>query len=302
MNIKTISLQKKSEIKLLKKEALKLLRFINERAIEKNQPLSVAEKNHLKKTFLTACNAHQNHYRKNGRLYLWHMIGVVDRLVKHFDVTNPLFIEIALLHDTDEDQPEEYKKVKKFLNSLTTETTYDHLGPNFWFPQIFGKNVHVQLIYLGVDLLTKPKETGRGNREKHKESIRTYFSKLAFPWWIFPMSTLPASYQFISDFLRGIHQIKLADRLDNLNDFSILYERAKTPPTRFSKKTIIGTFDFFIPLFVERSPFLTKSDKEIFYRRFREKLNRYSTLKEDRYSPLKKQAIKALELLDKLGK
>ncbi|MFH1055333.1 MAG: hypothetical protein V1744_04475 [Candidatus Altiarchaeota archaeon] len=264
--------------------------------IKRRSELPLHEEARIRKTAELVMDAHKFQTRKDDITpYFMHQLDVTKKLVNLFGVTDPLVIQVSLLHDTREDQVEIYDKLMDEL-----------------YPDLSGedKAKHLSLIHLGVRLLSKLKEPKYTEQyahlpepERKAKLLDEYFERMVNPHAFYDKEKTSddLAYSPYDDvFIRKMQLVKLSDILSNTGDLIHLFrpglelsESATNHPGRFFPE-VVGVA---IPNFVEASKQLTDLDKKKFYDELVYNMGKYSNLDLDDYpnaTPLKEAVQKEL--------
>ena len=230
------------------------------------ETLSAADEAVIRGTARNVIVHHGDQVRRSGWPYFVHPFDAAIKLVRVFGVTDPVYIQISLMHDLLEDRPE---RCSEMLAEMDAEMDEDTLNR----------------IRAGIDMLTK--KEGRGNE---------YLHDLVDP----EKTGIDLDPREKLEFMRNIHLVKLSDRLSNIGDLDSLLlitasrvANADSPEERsaasrsydkaraLALKTLRKTFATFIPVFVEGSKALDFRpglyDKMRFYDEFGRIVTRFNS-------------------------
>lgn len=228
-------------------------------SLKTKRELTAEEEEALRETALTVMYAHQAQRRKGGEPYFVHQLKVAENLITLFGVTDPWAIEIALLHDTREDQKKFYDDFRSYAREC--------LGRMENTDMRAFEEVRFDRMRLGVRMLsTLDSEKYVKLYPDKKERDLEYLKRLADPRKAYPPR--PGSEPWYNDdFILKIQLIKLSDRVANMGDLAGTARTLGAASADWITKQFNKTQNEFIQGFVEKSEQL-KNDpaaKETFY-------------------------------------
>ncbi|MDD4940117.1 MAG: hypothetical protein PHI60_08200 [Candidatus Omnitrophica bacterium] len=288
-----------------------LIRMTVEKAENLGMPLTRFDELLIRGTGQLVKEAHKDQKRKSGEPYFNHQLEVATE-ANNFDLSEfiinglyTLMTNIALFHDTREDQGKSYREIKHGIERRLEETKLHRTGEKEalraynllrlgvamlskleggewrWIPSTLGTRPDVSCEPedgITPEELTPParKIEGKGGlwvwQDMSPGEIKAeYYRRLVNPrslfnkHILFPESNRYADYSDL--FIRMIQVIKLADRIANFRDLASLFKAGMdiTESKAFVEKVFNETAEYFLPAFVESSQHLTFTEKINFY-------------------------------------
>ncbi|MFA7002237.1 MAG: hypothetical protein WC352_08850, partial [Candidatus Omnitrophota bacterium] len=263
-----------------------LIGHLREKRAALGQPLTADEERNIRETALWALEAHKHQTRKDGVTpQFTHTLEVVRILIDEFNVTDPLALQIAFLHDAREDQAASYQRIKQVL-----ETDVDGSLRNL---------SDINRIRLGVRMLTRLLGDQGGEPE--------YYRRLADPRSVYNKDTRadtagnPRYSPYSDAFICQIQQIKLASQIASLRDLKNLFAIGLNAPNfaNYPAQVFYRRMQqWFLPLFLENPKnALMPEDKSIFYEAFRAVLEDAMADQDPMAEPLRRAALDFYALL-----
>ncbi len=219
--------------------------------IKEKGSLSAEEERRLNETALTVMYAHKDQRRKDGQPYFVHQLEVAIALVELFGVTDPAILQIALLHDTREDEAKFYDDFRTFAHE-TIRRVENSEGR-------MAEKERVDETLLGVRMLSKL-EGEKYEKEfptletRQRETMR----RLVYPKTAYDDGRPGSENWYNDDFIHDVQLIKLSDRIANMHSLSLLFTDGTSmdnesikESTDFVKRQLERTLDMFIPEFVD---------------------------------------------------
>lgn len=249
--------------------------------------LSDKEEKDIRDIAAAVMDMHKEQRRKNGEPYFVHQLRVARMAIEKFGITNAVIIQIALLHDSREDQEELYDNFKsvfqKNMEFLTDSARKSAEKERFGF------------LRLGVRILSKlegPKYKGLA------DALATYCEYLVNPRMAYNKEADGWYVAYDDEFVRQIQIVKLCDILYNTADMEPMFKPGSQPDEKtkaFPKKTFTKLRDYFLRIFVySPDTKLTAQDKRIFYSGLVEALQMHTRVEHKEAAPLVKAANDAL--------
>ncbi|MBF0253226.1 MAG: hypothetical protein HQL29_05355, partial [Candidatus Omnitrophica bacterium] len=238
--------------------------------------LDAASRKDIDATIKTVAYMHKDQRRKNNDPYVYHQLRVAVNAVKIFGVVDTVSLMIIILHDTREDQNEYYNMYREYYRNMmkTDESSmYKHEET-----MAFKLNA----ILLGVRILTKLEGDAKYENSKFKDKLIEeliltgeytekqlerpllieYMRRLADPKKNYKPAEKAEETYYTDEFVRRMQLGKLSDILDILRDMKTVF---KIDPD-FSINYFNKVVNFAIPIFIEKSSYLEKDDKNKFYK------------------------------------
>jgi len=258
----------------LKMEFEKIIDLIQRKTKEKTaSDLIPEDESIIRETAHLVMNAHHRQKRKQGLPYFVHQLDVTRTLVEVFGVVDVLTLQVALLHDTREDQPDKYDAIKDQFQAQINDIPKRS-------PIRRSLERNAALIRLGVRMLTHI----RMKDASQSESIEHYLDQLTHPRQYYNEKIQrrnPNFMEYDDDFIKRIQLVKLADILANANDLgtifddpsgtgssrkSSLHKKIRSFPERVFQKS----FNQYIDQFVTQSEYLDAMTRLRFYKHLKE--------------------------------
>ena len=247
-------------------------------------PLSDEDEQRVRETALTVMYAHRDQKRKGGAPYFIHQLDTARRLIRDFGVAEPVYIQIALLHDTREDEERFYDDFRDYAHEHVRRMGYPEAGDR--------EEDRLNQILLGVRMLSKLEGEKYEEMFPDKaERTREYYRRLVNPRSAYDDKRKGSDKWYTDDYIHKVQLIKLADRMSNLDDMDTIFTGEVEPDNEFPARLMGKTFEFFIPYFVNAGGTrLTPEEIRKFYVSFVRSLEKYALLKgtgmQDRARPL----------------
>lgn len=281
-----VEIEAKAQKIYLKMEFEDLINNIKEQILYSGETLSKEDEDRIRDIAYLVMDAHKDQKRSEGLPYFVHQLDVTKTLVEVLGVTNPLFIQIALLHDTSEDVPEKYQEIKERLSekiSMLPEGSATRMA----------LEKDMALIRLGVRMLSN---TGY--------DMKTYSDQLLFPQKYYDKFEAGDSYyadyndQKVQDAVKGVALVKIADILSNAASIGNLFENGlelTEKQQRKPQKAFDKLFNIYIPEFIEKLPPQFNEIKSLFSDKLKEILIFYANNKSPQAVALRNAAKNALD-------
>ncbi|MDP8299278.1 MAG: hypothetical protein P9L88_05190 [Candidatus Tantalella remota] len=231
--------------------------------------LTAEEEKRLRETALTVMYAHKDQRRKDGQPYFVHQVEVASNLVEMFGVTDPVILQIALLHDTREDEVKFYDDFRTFAHE-----TIRRVGTS---EGRMAEQERVDETLLGVRMLSKLEgEKYEKEFPDADERQAEYMRRLVYPKTAYDDGRPGSENWYTDDFIHDIQRVKLSDRISNMRSLVLLFsDGAKMDDVSlkemitFSKRQLEKTQEIFISKFVDNPDNqLLPEEVEMFYTQF----------------------------------
>ncbi len=266
----------------LAREVDRLIDFIRLKRAELGQPLlDAGEEKNIRETAYWVIEAHKHQMREDRVTPQFvHTLDVTRTIVDKFNITDPLSIQISLLHDTREDQEAFYGNFKLILER-------DVEGS-------LRNNKDINLIRLGVRMLSKISLEKGGDKEFYRRLVapRSIYNKNERP-----ENAVSTRYDEYSDeFIHRVQLIKLAARIKITEDLKSLFKTGLNLPDMQTRpsRSFAKILDSFIPEFVlNPKSLLTVEERNLFLESFLKTLREYSRMTDESDRPLRDAAIQA---------